>query len=284
MPHIKKLPRATAYTEGFTLIELSIVLVIIGLLVGGVLVGKDLIKAAEIRSQIKQIEEFKTAANAFKLKYGYLPGDIPPAQASQLGFFTFTGPYAGKSYLIFSGGAGQGDIRYGFGNGSSDIEWGESYVFWQHLSEAKMIAGSYGGSSSGTNYLQPDTSSYFAGGMPINTPAKESAWDIFRPKTIFSHTYYHINVYPNRSYTKWPFYSDSSLANIFSFSATPNQQYAIDSKIDDGFPGKGTIRDFGIAFQPDGYSYCGTGSSPSTYDLTPSKADIDNNCGLAILW
>ena len=41
-----------SYSGGFTLIELSIVLVIIGLLVGGVLVGQDLIRAAGVRAQI----------------------------------------------------------------------------------------------------------------------------------------------------------------------------------------------------------------------------------------
>lgn len=55
---------------GFTLVELSIVLVIIGLIIGGVMVGRDLIKTSEVRSQISQIEEFKTAVNTFKVKYG----------------------------------------------------------------------------------------------------------------------------------------------------------------------------------------------------------------------
>src|SRR3954471_15989161 len=64
---------------GFTLIELSIVLVIIGLVVGGVLVGQDLIKAAQIRSAVSKIEKYNTAVHTFRTKYNALPGDIPNA-------------------------------------------------------------------------------------------------------------------------------------------------------------------------------------------------------------
>jgi prepilin-type N-terminal cleavage/methylation domain-containing protein len=61
---------------GFTLIELSIVLVIIGLIVGGVLVGQDLIKAAEIRATISQYEKYNAAMNTFRTKYNGMPGDL----------------------------------------------------------------------------------------------------------------------------------------------------------------------------------------------------------------
>ncbi len=57
-----------ASSRGFTLIELSIVLVIIGLIVGGVLVGRDLIRAAAERSEISQFQQFSVAANTFILK------------------------------------------------------------------------------------------------------------------------------------------------------------------------------------------------------------------------
>ena len=74
--------------SGFTLIELSIVLVIIGLIVGGVLVGQELIRAAGIRATISQVEQYQTAANTFFDKFGALPGDITPAAVTAFGFAT----------------------------------------------------------------------------------------------------------------------------------------------------------------------------------------------------
>lgn len=64
--HIKK---------GFTLIELSIVLVIIGFLISGILIGQSLIKSAKINSQIQQLQQLSIATETFKSKYKKLPGD-----------------------------------------------------------------------------------------------------------------------------------------------------------------------------------------------------------------
>lgn len=65
--------------NGYTLIELSIVLVIIGLLIGGVLVGTTLIKAAEIKALMTSVEQYRTAYNAFQVRYNCIPGDCRKA-------------------------------------------------------------------------------------------------------------------------------------------------------------------------------------------------------------
>lgn len=64
--------------QGFTLIELSIVLVIIGLIVGGILVGRELISAAEIRATVSQIEKYNTSVNTSGRNTATFPAICPP--------------------------------------------------------------------------------------------------------------------------------------------------------------------------------------------------------------
>jgi prepilin-type N-terminal cleavage/methylation domain-containing protein len=61
--------------KGFTLVELAIVMVIIGLLIGGVLKGQELIRNARISSAVAQVKASDTAVAAFRDRYGELPGD-----------------------------------------------------------------------------------------------------------------------------------------------------------------------------------------------------------------
>ena len=74
-------------SSGFTLLEMSVVLAIIGLITGGILVGADLIRSAGERGQIAQIQKYQSAVNTFKTKYnGQLPGDIDARDAAAFGF------------------------------------------------------------------------------------------------------------------------------------------------------------------------------------------------------
>jgi prepilin-type N-terminal cleavage/methylation domain-containing protein len=138
-------PQRRQGTAGFTLIELSVVLVIIGLIVGGILYGVDMIKAAAVRSQVSQIEKFNTAVNTFMNKCGGLPRDISAQGASACGLQP-RGQYAGE-------GDGNGVIEGVSGGvaGANSSTWecaGETAMFWVDLSTAGLIEGNFNTASS----------------------------------------------------------------------------------------------------------------------------------------
>ena len=81
---------------GFTLIELSIVLVIIGLIVGGIVAGKDMIRAAELRALLSQKDKFTSAVNIFKGKYNAVPGDMRYTEAAKFGLLSVLGTLPGS--------------------------------------------------------------------------------------------------------------------------------------------------------------------------------------------
>lgn len=67
--------------KGFTLVELSIVIVIIGLIVAGVIGGQALVRQAKIKGVVTEVEKYRVALNSFRLEYNALPGDFENAQS-----------------------------------------------------------------------------------------------------------------------------------------------------------------------------------------------------------
>lgn len=109
--------------SGFTLIEIAIVLVIIGLLLGGVLKGQELITAARVRNLISTQDGMKAAYFGFLDRYRALPGDYSAANA--------------QANIPGCGGCFGGDA-----NGQIQTA-AESIHLWEHLSKAGFITGSY---------------------------------------------------------------------------------------------------------------------------------------------
>ena len=92
--------------KGFTLVEIAIVLVIIGLLLGGILKGQELINSARVRNLADQNSGVQAAYYGFIDRYRRIPGDFPAARASAaLGVQVFlpdTTPSPGESAMVVS--------------------------------------------------------------------------------------------------------------------------------------------------------------------------------------
>lgn len=124
------LNRPRTAEKGFSLVELSIVLVILGLLVGGILAGQSLIRAAELRSITTEQGRFVTAMSAFRDKYFAMPGDF--ARASEFGWGSYNGDSDG---LI--------DATTSITSATNPGTINEVSAIWIHLSSAGLVEGSY---------------------------------------------------------------------------------------------------------------------------------------------
>jgi prepilin-type N-terminal cleavage/methylation domain-containing protein len=113
--------------HGFTLIEIAIVLVIIGLLLGGVLKGQELITSARVRNLISQQDGIKAAYFGFQDRFRSLPGDYPGAQA-----FTNIPNMVANTM----GGDGDGTITV---TATSN----EPTLAWMHMSHAGFLTGNF---------------------------------------------------------------------------------------------------------------------------------------------
>ena len=134
--------------SGFTLIEMAIVLTIIALIIGGILVGRNLIRAAQLNSVITDVGRYKQAVTDFHDKYLALPGDFAGATAlwgSPSGGCPNGARAAGDLVTATCDGNGDGLISsFNISHGGGPQEF-EGIHAWQHLSNAGMIDGQYDG-------------------------------------------------------------------------------------------------------------------------------------------
>jgi prepilin-type N-terminal cleavage/methylation domain-containing protein len=121
--------------SGFTLIEIAIVLVIIGLLLGGVLKGQELITSARVRNLISLQDGIKAAYFGFLDRYRALPGDYAQATTNITGVNGACG--------VANAGNGNGDGQIAVAAASGTASPSENILAWEHLSKSGFINGSY---------------------------------------------------------------------------------------------------------------------------------------------
>ncbi len=113
--------RIISNKKGFTLVEIAIVMVIIGLLIGGILKGREMIRNAKAKRIVKMADSLRAAWNGFYDRYGVYPGDENKPNIPE------------------------GDRHNGNGNGH--IDGNEVYYVFEDLQKAGFISGEYNGTS-----------------------------------------------------------------------------------------------------------------------------------------
>ena len=133
--------------KGFTLVEIAIVLVIIGLLLGGILKGQELINSARVRNLADSTSGIQAAYFGFIDRYRRVPGDWDVTTAGQA-----------IGGTINTGGNNNGRL-------DNSASWMEPNALWEHLSKAGFINGSYTGGGG----AEPSTSNSAAPFNPFNS-------------------------------------------------------------------------------------------------------------------
>lgn len=208
--------RTATQKKAFSLVELSIVLVILGLLVGGILAGQSLIRAAELRAVTSEQGRYTTAISAFRDKYFSIPGDF--SKASSFGWGSYDGDGDGVVEMS-TASAGANEIT----------------TYWQHLASAGLIEGSYTPATGAT---------MTAGTTNPRSKLSGASWSVYALGTALGSTgtMPHTDVtYFGGTYGNAYFFGAGTAAGAPTGIMKAEEAWNLDTKIDDGRPDLGTV-------------------------------------------
>jgi len=221
--------QADARQRGFTLIEMSIVLVIIGLIIGGILKGQELIESARIKNVINQIDVIRAATNAFQDRFNGLPGDYAQATTN-----ITTGITNGNGDGVIGTAPGPSTAAL---MAAADKAKGENQDFFNHLLAANLLGGGAVLAASGT--AVPN----FAGGASPS-PNPSAAYPQSGISIVYG-THLGGTTNPATLLTNWLVISKftTTLAQTTSTTVvSPQRAFQLDAKYDDGNALGGSIR------------------------------------------
>ncbi|MBN8543601.1 MAG: prepilin-type N-terminal cleavage/methylation domain-containing protein [Alphaproteobacteria bacterium] len=217
--------------RGFSLVELSIVLVILGLLTGGILAGQSLIRASELRAVTSEYQRYTAAGNTFRDKYFAIPGDFRDATRFWTRGVAAAHCVSQSGAAVGSPGACDGDGN-GFISYALASESAEGFQFWRHLALAGLVEGSYtgiasaGGSSDAT--------------IGTNVPASKlgnAAWSFQNASNYVGDGSTYAMDYGNM----FNFGGKTTNALTYATVLKPEEAWNIDTKMDDGKPASGKV-------------------------------------------
>jgi prepilin-type N-terminal cleavage/methylation domain-containing protein len=232
--------------HGFTLIEIALVLVIIGLALGGMMKGQELINAARVRNVATQLDGVKLAYLGFKDRFRRFPGDMPA-------------DFANANIPGNPGGCGPTAKTPAFcGNGS--IDPAENLVVWTQLSHARFIVGTYNGTVGATQAFTV------------------APTDATNPSNPFGG---YLLLITDSDYGDAASITPSPVMNVKTGGNVPSGTIAeLDRKLDDGIAGAGTYRI--VPVWDNATATCYTGALGSTTLAYAAAADI-RTCGAAAI-
>lgn len=218
--------------SGFTLVELTMVMVIIGLLMGAVLVGQELIKAAEVRAQARQVDALDAAVSTFRTRFNSLPGDMAVAtNFMNLAVWPNLQNGDGDRKLY------DADPASAYGpHPEIDEHTGDIAQFWVHLTAAELVNGAFDGSSTlGESFPEAE----FNGcGIGVFTWVGGELGHQSMVAGVDHYFQIGLQSSPNPG-------TDDSV--VTRNCIDPGQAYSLDHKIDDGFPHRGKVRAVGTS-------------------------------------
>lgn len=255
--------------HGFSLVELSIVLVILGLLTGGILAGQSLIRAAELRAVTTERDRYMTAISTFRDKYFALPGDMTNATRFWGDQATGTTACADGATPDGTPGTCNGD---GNGNvGTSGAANPEALRAWQHMQMAGLVEGTYTGFTNGAPMPDGSPAPALPGTNVPRSKLNQAGWGIYyrggAGNFIWQQSANFLQI------------GTAESNGLFAGAVNPSEAWNIDTKVDDGIPGTGGLLGAAATVQP-----CVTPVPPSgaytdppanrTYDLTQTATNL----------